>query len=229
MARFLVALLALVLAAAGSLNAANVQLNTPPSGWKAGDTVTISWTFDPSATGPAAGTPGTLNLMRVNGDPNNMQLVSTIGAVTAADGSLKYTVPSDLANGSDYALQYSWADSSKDTFRYTGPFAVTGGTGSVVSNSATTSSGTATTTGSSTTTSATSTSTTSSSSTSTTATPTTTTSATTSSTSSSSTTSATPKTSPAPTLLNSSAADLRAAPAGGVVAAVFMAAAAFVY
>ncbi|KNE59680.1 hypothetical protein AMAG_18406 [Allomyces macrogynus ATCC 38327] len=65
MARFLVALLALVLAAAGSLNAANVQLNTPPSGWKAGDTVTISWTFDPSASGPAAGTPGTLNLMRM--------------------------------------------------------------------------------------------------------------------------------------------------------------------
>ncbi|KNE71732.1 hypothetical protein AMAG_16038 [Allomyces macrogynus ATCC 38327] len=228
MARFLVALLALVLAAAGSLNAANVQLNTPPSGWKAGDTVTISWTFDSSASGPAAGTPGTLNLMRVNGDPNNMQLVSTIGAVTAADGSLKYTVPSDLANGSDYALQYSWADSSKDTFRYTGPFAVTGGTGSVISNSATTSSGTATTTGSSTATSATSTSTTSSS-TSTTATPTTTSSASTSSTVSSSTTSATPKTSPAPTLLNSSAADVRAAPAGGVVAAVFMAAAAFVY
>ncbi|KAI9168636.1 hypothetical protein H9P43_008025 [Blastocladiella emersonii ATCC 22665] len=215
MKHHLVALLALALAAVAAVHAGQVTLSTPTAPWTAGSTVPISWTFDPAAQGAPAGTTGSVVLMRVNGNPDNMTPIAAIGAARPEAGSMSWIVPAGIVNGVDYALQWRWDGLDAATFKYSAPFAVQGGTGQTsVFISATSTSASRSATTSATTTSAASTTTTSASASAT-------------STGSASAKSASTATGPAPTAsvapaLNSGAASERAAASSGglVLAAV---------
>ncbi|KNE65501.1 hypothetical protein AMAG_19478 [Allomyces macrogynus ATCC 38327] len=178
-------LLTLVVIAALALvaHAAQVTVNTPTGTWSAGSTVTITWAYDPSAQGVQSGIGATLTLMKVNGSPDNMTPITDIGIVQGPEGSFKWTVPTNLVAGTDYAVKFAWDGQPQDTFKYSGAFPISSSITAPISSS-TTSSATTTSTSSSSSTTTTSSSTTTSSATKTTATTTSTTATATSSTSS---------------------------------------------
>ncbi|ORZ30699.1 hypothetical protein BCR44DRAFT_35154 [Catenaria anguillulae PL171] len=122
----LLALLALAPALAAALQ---VTVNTPSTPWTAGSSVPITWTT--SADGPVpSGTQGSLWLVKVNGNPDNMTPVAQIASgLNANAGQATFNVPAGIVNAADYALQWRWAGQDASTFKYSAPFAVQGGTG----------------------------------------------------------------------------------------------------
>ncbi|KAI9220187.1 hypothetical protein BC828DRAFT_384098 [Blastocladiella britannica] len=131
----LLALAALALCA----SAVQVQLNTPTGTWKAGSTVAITWTSNPADTAVPAGTVGQLVLMKVNGNPNNMTPVQTLGNAAAEQGTFNWQIPAGIANAADYAIQWQWANQPTSTYKYTGQIAIQGGSGTLTASTATTS------------------------------------------------------------------------------------------
>lgn len=98
--------------------AASNAFTSPTSGStvNAGDTLNVAWTN-------AAGSSVTLVL--VNGDPSNLKTVATIGDNIPNQGSVAWTLPTDLANG-DYALEII-NNEDHDDVNYSPRFTVTGG------------------------------------------------------------------------------------------------------
>ncbi|KAJ3359433.1 hypothetical protein GGF32_009359 [Allomyces javanicus] len=108
--------------------AAQITFITPTAPFIAGQSGTITWSYDAAATGAPAGALGTLSLTRINGNPNNMTPITTIAReVDPTAGSFTWSVPADLPNASDYALQFQWAGASDAATRFSGTFSVTGG------------------------------------------------------------------------------------------------------
>ncbi|ORZ33425.1 hypothetical protein BCR44DRAFT_1438475 [Catenaria anguillulae PL171] len=152
-----VALLGLALVALAA-NATQVTLNTPNGPWRAGSTVTLTWSVDQNAQGVPDGTLGKIVLMKVNGNVNNMTPVAEIfSSVRPEAGTQQWQVPQTIVNGDDYALKWEWIGQPTSTFRYSAVFPVTGGSGqqSNFINTATTTTGSATAASATTTTTAT--------------------------------------------------------------------------
>ncbi|KNE64902.1 hypothetical protein AMAG_10568 [Allomyces macrogynus ATCC 38327] len=104
-------------------HAAQITFITPTSPFIAGQSGTITWSYDPAATGAAPGALGTLSLTRINGNPNNMTPITTIAReVDPSAGSFTWTVPADLPNASDYAFQFQWAGAADAATRFSGTF-----------------------------------------------------------------------------------------------------------
>ncbi|KNE54016.1 hypothetical protein AMAG_00011 [Allomyces macrogynus ATCC 38327] len=123
-------LLAALLAALAphAAHAAQITFITPTAPFIAGQSGTITWSYDPAATGAPAGALGTLSLTRINGNPNNMTPITTIAReVDPTSGSFTWSVPADLPNASDYAFQFQWAGAADAATRFSGTFSVTGG------------------------------------------------------------------------------------------------------
>lgn len=98
-----------------------VELNDVPSSIEAGKTYTITYS-------PKDNTATTFILRK--GDPNNLDTITTL-TTTATGGSFSWTVPSNLANAKDYALEIR---QSGQTPNFSGLIALTGGTTSVSSS-----------------------------------------------------------------------------------------------
>ncbi|KAI9216266.1 hypothetical protein BC828DRAFT_409632 [Blastocladiella britannica] len=120
----LLVLLSVVLQAA---EAADVNLQTPPA-LQALQTVTFGWSYSTDQGLASVGSKGTLVLVKVNGDINQVTPVVTIASgINPADGSITYQVPGNLPKAFDYALQWQWDNQPTQAFRYSAPFAVGGG------------------------------------------------------------------------------------------------------
>ncbi|KAI9173015.1 hypothetical protein H9P43_007146 [Blastocladiella emersonii ATCC 22665] len=128
-------LLALVLALASAATAIDVSINTPAvTGWAAGSTQTVTWGYDATKRAAPEGAKGTLQLLRINGNPENISddnVVATLARVVdAAAGSAAITAPADLASGDDYALRFVFTDAPASAApRFSATFKITGGSG----------------------------------------------------------------------------------------------------
>ncbi|KAH8555953.1 Ser-Thr-rich glycosyl-phosphatidyl-inositol-anchored membrane family-domain-containing protein [Umbelopsis sp. PMI_123] len=94
----------LALLALAQATLAAVSITNPVAGtvWKQGSKVTITWT----ATGTDA--TGTIPIELMNGVATSLQPVTTINDSEKASASGKYTwtVPTDIADGSDYTVAF---------------------------------------------------------------------------------------------------------------------------
>lgn len=98
-----------------------VELNEVPSALVAGETYTITYS-------PKDNTPTTFILRK--GDPGNLDTIGPIG--TATGGTFSWTVPKDLTDAKNYAIEINQAGAEPN---YSGLIPLTGGSGSSSSSS----------------------------------------------------------------------------------------------
>jgi hypothetical protein len=93
-----------------------VEFNSWPAALKAGSTVTLTYSPKDAAT----------TIILRKGPSDNLDTLDTL-TTTSTGGSFEWTVPSDLANGADYAFEIRQAG---DKPNYSGQIPLTGGSAS---------------------------------------------------------------------------------------------------
>ncbi|KAM3418644.1 extracellular matrix protein [Cercospora zeina] len=110
------------LAALAAAQSAAISFTNPLPQARVGQSLELTWQANDASA------PVTILLRK--GDANNLQTVSTLTS-SATGGKYEWTPASDLAPGSDYALQITQGSNTN----YLGPFSISGGTGTASSSS----------------------------------------------------------------------------------------------